>query len=107
MLILRIRANGNIIMRLGSEVVRKSVRGKYIFRDRRVWKICDVQPFLLLPTLLDLRLLFRKLFMVGPYLLSPLDASSFYEFRPFALGDHVLIISPRPFMVIPTFAISP
>ena len=39
-----------------------------------MWKICDVQPFLLLPTMLDLRLLFRKLFMVGPYLLSLLDA---------------------------------
>ena len=35
-----------------------------------MWEICDAQPFLLLPTVLDLRLLFRKLFMVGPYLLS-------------------------------------
>ena len=35
-----------------------------------MWTICDVQPFLLLPTVLGLRLLFRKLFMVGPYLLS-------------------------------------
>ena len=39
-----------------------------------MWEICDVQPFLLLPTVLDLRLLFRELFMVGPYLLSLLDA---------------------------------
>ena len=39
-----------------------------------MWKICDVQPFLLLPTVLDLRLQFRKLFMVGPYLPSLLDA---------------------------------
>ena len=40
-----------------------------------MWKIGDVQPFLLLPMVLDLRLLFRKLYyMVGPYLLSPLDA---------------------------------
>ena len=39
-----------------------------------MWKICDVQPVLLLPTVLDLRLLSRKLFMVGPYLLSLLDA---------------------------------
>ena len=35
-----------------------------------MWKICDVQPLLLLPAVLDLRLLFRKLFMVMPYLLS-------------------------------------
>ena len=35
-----------------------------------MWTNCDVQPFLLLPTVLDLRLLFRKLSMVGPYLLS-------------------------------------
>ena len=39
-----------------------------------MWKNCDVQPFLILPTVLDLRLLFRKLFTVGPYLLSLLDA---------------------------------
>ena len=39
-----------------------------------MWEICDVQPLLLLPTVLDLRLLFRELFMVGPYLLSLLDA---------------------------------
>ena len=39
-----------------------------------MWEICEVQPFLLLPTVLDLRLLFRKLFMVGPYLLSLRDA---------------------------------
>ena len=40
-----------------------------------MWKICDVQPSLLLPTVFDLRLLFRKLYyMVGPYLLSLLDA---------------------------------
>ena len=35
-----------------------------------MWKSCDVQPSLLLPTVLDLRLMFRKLFMVGPDLLS-------------------------------------
>ena len=35
---------------------------------------CDVHNFLLLPQVLYLRLLFRKLFMVGPYLLSLLDA---------------------------------
>ena len=35
----------------------------------------DTQPFLLLPTVLDLRLLFRKLYyMVGTYLLSLIDA---------------------------------
>ena len=34
----------------------------------------DVQPFLLLPTVLDLHLLFSKIFMVGPYLLSSLGA---------------------------------
>ena len=39
-----------------------------------MWKICDVQPLLLLPTVLDLRLLFRKLFIARPYLLSLLDA---------------------------------
>ena len=39
-----------------------------------MWEICDVHPSLLLPTVLDLRLLFRKLFMVGPYLLPLLDA---------------------------------
>ena len=40
-----------------------------------MWKICDVQPFLLLSAVLDLRLLFRKpFFVVGPYLLSLLDA---------------------------------
>ena len=39
-----------------------------------MWKNCDVQPSLLLATVLDPRLLFRKLFMVGPYLLSLLDA---------------------------------
>ena len=40
-----------------------------------MWEICDVHPFLLLPTVLDLRLPFRKLFMmVGTYLLSLLDA---------------------------------
>ena len=39
-----------------------------------MWIFCDVQPFLLLPTVLDPRLLFRKLFTVGPYLLSLLDA---------------------------------
>ena len=39
-----------------------------------MWEICDVQPFLLLPTVLDLRLLFRKLFMVAPDLLALLDA---------------------------------
>ena len=40
-----------------------------------MWKICDVQPFLLLPMVLDLRLQFRKLYyVVGPYLLSLLDA---------------------------------
>ena len=32
---------------------------------------CDVQPFLLLPTVHYLRLLFGKLFMGGPYLLVP------------------------------------
>ena len=38
-------------------------------------KICDVQPCLLLSAVLDLRLLFRKpYYMVGPYLLSVLDA---------------------------------
>ena len=37
-------------------------------------RICDVQPFLLLATVLDLRLLFRKLLITGAYLLSPLDA---------------------------------
>ena len=36
-------------------------------------KKCDVQPFLLLPTVLYLCLLLSKLFMVGPYLLSLLD----------------------------------
>ena len=40
-----------------------------------MWKICDVQPFLLLSAVRDLRLLFRKpYYMVGPYLLSLLDA---------------------------------
>ena len=39
-----------------------------------MWNNCDVQPFLLLPTVLDLRLLFRKLFVAGLYLLSLLDA---------------------------------
>ena len=40
-----------------------------------MWKIRDVQPFLLLSAVLDLRLLFRKpYYMVGPYLLSLLDA---------------------------------
>ena len=40
-----------------------------------MWNICDVQPFLLLPAVLDLRLLYRKPhYMVGPYLLSLLDA---------------------------------
>ena len=40
-----------------------------------MWEICDVQPFLLLLTVLDLRLLFRKpYYVVGPYLLSLLDA---------------------------------
>ena len=39
-----------------------------------MWKVSDVQPFLLLPTVFDLRLLFRKLFMVGPDLLSLLVA---------------------------------
>ena len=39
-----------------------------------MWKICDVQPFLLLSAVLDLRLLFNKLLMAGPYLLSLLDA---------------------------------
>ena len=39
-----------------------------------MWTICDVQPFLLLPMVLDLRLLFRKLLMIGPCLLSLLDA---------------------------------
>ena len=39
-----------------------------------MWKICDVQPFLLLTAVLDLRLLFRKPFyIVRPYLLSLLD----------------------------------
>ena len=38
-------------------------------------KICDVQPFPLLSAVLDLRLQFRKpYYMVGPYLLSLLDA---------------------------------
>ena len=46
-----------------------------------MWKICDVQPFLLLPTVLDLRLLFRKLFTVRPYLLSFLDAGIAIESR--------------------------
>ena len=40
-----------------------------------MWKICDVQPFLLLSAVLDLRPLFKKpSYMVGPYLLSLLDA---------------------------------
>ena len=39
-----------------------------------MWNICDVQPSLLLATVLDPRLLFSKLFMVGPYLRSLLDA---------------------------------
>ena len=52
-----------------------------------MWENYDIQPFLLLPKVLDLRLLFRKLyymagpylpfrklFMVGPDLLSLLDA---------------------------------
>ena len=41
-----------------------------------MWENCDVQPFLLLPTVLDLCLQFRKLFMVWPILLflSLLDA---------------------------------
>ena len=39
-----------------------------------MWKIYDVQTFLLLATVLDLRLLFRKLFIARPYLLSFLDA---------------------------------
>ena len=39
-----------------------------------MWNNCGVQPFLLVPAVLYLRLLFRKLFMVGPYLLSLLDA---------------------------------
>ena len=47
----------------------------------QMWKNCDVHPFLLLPTVLYLRLLFRKLFMVGPYLLSLLDAGIAIESR--------------------------
>ena len=40
-----------------------------------MWKNCEVQPFLLLPAVLDPRLLFRKLsYVVGHYLLSLLDA---------------------------------
>ena len=39
-----------------------------------MWKICDVQPFLLLAAVRDLRLLFRKLFIARPSLLSLLDA---------------------------------
>ena len=40
-----------------------------------MWKNYDTQPFLLPLTVLDLRLLFRKLYyMVGPYLLSFIDA---------------------------------
>ena len=38
-------------------------------------EICDAQPSLLLSAVLDLRLLFRKpYYMVGPYILSLLDA---------------------------------
>ena len=39
-----------------------------------MWKNCDGQPFLVLATVLDLRLMFRKLFIAGPYLPSLLDA---------------------------------
>ena len=39
-----------------------------------MWEICEVLAFLRFSTMLDLRLLFRKLFMVGPDLLSLLDA---------------------------------
>ena len=38
-----------------------------------MWKKCDVRPYLLLATVLDPCFLFKKLFMVGPYLLSLLD----------------------------------
>ena len=39
-----------------------------------MWKNCDVQPFLLLATAPDLRLLFRTLFIAGLDLLSLLNA---------------------------------
>ena len=57
-------------MRGGQEIDSRKV---YISGQMSV-EICDVQPLLLLPTVLDLRLLFRKLFIDGPYLLSLLDA---------------------------------
>ena len=41
----------------------------YIFRDSTIWESYDVEPFLLLPAVPDLRLLFRELLIAGPNLL--------------------------------------
>ena len=51
-------------------MVREYIRGNFVFRDRWIWKKYDVEPFLLLPPVLDLRLLFRELFIAGAHLLS-------------------------------------
>ena len=63
-----------------------------------MWTICDVQPFLLLPTVLYLRLLFRKLFMVGPYLLSLSQANSTDWYLP-----DIGITKPRAWSHNPQF----
>ena len=56
--------------------------------------MCDVQPFLLLATMLDLRLLFRKpYYMVGPYLLSLLDAGIALQGRITQVTESVLSMS--------------
>ena len=47
-----------------------------------MWKNYDVQPFLLLPTVLDLCLLFRKLFMVEIEALETAECSGWLHVRP-------------------------
>ena len=64
--------------RFGGSLERERIgnrfEGSIYFGTDECGKFVMSSRFLLLPTVLDLRLLFRKLLMVGPYLLSLLDA---------------------------------
>ena len=57
-------------MRLGAKVVRNRFEASIYFGTDESGKNYDVRSFLLFPTALDLRLLFRELFVVGLYRLS-------------------------------------
>ena len=61
-------------MRLRARAVREYIREKIVFRDRWIWKNYDVETFPLLPHVLDLRLLFKELFIARAHLRSPGEA---------------------------------